>query len=319
MSKQLYTSVTNTSDIISVTVAQNYNTPSASAEIATHSTSLEIGDAANIVLGYVGDTAQVLTGYVKSIERNIPEDTYIIVVNDVMVRAIDYFVASSNPNAPFTRSQVDAEDLIADLMALAGLTNYNGGTTNFIYGWTVPVEVNLVGCYEYCNQLSNMLAWHLWADSSGVIQFQDRKPYIMGGDSASATINDNSNILKISTVKSDDDLRNRVVVYGANGIFAEATSSSAYLPAGYYKTVVLSSAYVDQQVHANTAATENLAKWNRLRDVVYIDIEGDPNIEARDIIHLTESNLSIDDDYFVYGLQHRLDASGFVTSLELRK
>ena len=47
-------------------------------------------------------------------------------------------------------------------------------------------------------------------------------------------------------------------------------------------------------------------------------IEKGADIEARDIIHLTESNLSIDDDYFVYSAQHKVDNNGYITSLELR-
>ena len=166
--------------------------------------------------------------------------------------------------------------------------------------------------------MSDIVAWHLWVDSSGVVQFQDRKPYVMGGDSAAYTINDNSVILRISSVVSDDDLRNKVVVYGANDIYAESSTASPYLPAGYYKTAVLSSPYVDRQIDADNAASYNLTFWNRLRYSVFLDIEGDSSIEAMDIIHLTESNLSLDDDYFIYGVQHKVDSNGYITSIELR-
>jgi hypothetical protein len=318
MSKQLYYSVTNTSGIVSVAVMQSYSTPTAAAEVVATTTSLSIGDAATVVMGYTGDNAQLLTGYVKNVERNVPDNTYTINIQDKMVRAIDYFIASSNPNTPFTRSAIPAEDLIQDLMALAGLTAYNGGTTNFIYGYTVPVEVNLTGCYEYCKQLADILAWHIYVDSSGVVQFQERKPFVVAGDTPSKTIDDDSNILRISYSRSDDDLRNRIVVYGAGSIYAEASSSSPYLPAGFYKSTVLSSPYVDRQVDANTAASENLGKWNRLRDSVVMDIEGDPDIQVRDIIHLTESSLSLDDDYFVFGAQHVINSSGYITALDLR-
>ena len=318
MSKQLYMGVTGTTNIISVVVSHIYNSPCADAIVLAESTSLDIGDAATVSLGYVGDSAQVLTGYVKNIERSIPDGLYNITINDKMVRALDFFIVSDNPNVPFKRSAISAEDLIEDVMALAGLTLYNGGTTNFIYGYTVPVEVNLTGCYEFCKQMSDIVAWHLWVDSSGVVQFQDRKPYVMGGDSAAYTINDNSVILRISSVVSDDDLRNKVVVYGANDIYAESSTASPYLPAGYYKTAVLSSPYVDRQIDADNAASYNLTFWNRLRYSVFLDIEGDSSIEAMDIIHLTESNLSLDDDYFIYGVQHKVDSNGYITSIELR-
>ena len=112
MSKQTYMSVTNTSSILSIVVSQSYNIPSASSEVVARTTSLDIGDAVTVRVGYTGDHNQVFTGYVKNIERSIPENTYIITVNDKMIRALDYFIASSNPNTPFTRSAIAAEDYL---------------------------------------------------------------------------------------------------------------------------------------------------------------------------------------------------------------
>lgn len=315
---KLYADITNTSGVISANITSTYTNATDVAIIKASSTSLGIGDAIAVDMGYSDNHAQLFTGYVKKIEREYPDNVYTITAYDVMTRAVDYFIASTNPDAPFKRSQIAAEDLIEQLLALAGLTNYQGDTTNFIYGYTVPVEVNLVGCYDFCKQLAELVAWHLYADQNGKVWFVDRKPYPVGGDSSSGTITKPS-VLNAVYTESDDDIRNRIVVYGANGIYAEAKASSPYLPAGFYKTAVMSASFIDRQWVADDAASYNLAKWNRLRSSLSLSILGNPNIASREIWTVATLPIVSSTDWFVYSLEHSLNSSGYITNMELRK
>jgi len=318
MSKTLYKNVTGTTNPIAVHVSQSHGNAVAVASVRARSTTLSIGDSITVDVGYTSDHNVLFTGYVKRIERIIPDNIYTITAHDEMVRAIDYFIASTNPDAPFSRYRIQAEDLIRDLLALAGLTNYQGDTTNFTYAWTTNAEINLVGCHEYCNGIADMLAWHLYADTTGKVYFIDRKPYVMGGDSALKTISDPT-ILSVQKTTSDTDLRNRVLVYGSGGVYAEAKAASPYLPTGFYKTAVLSSPIMDLQSSADKAASYNLTKWNRLTESLNLTVEGDADLIAREVVHVHQTSLGINSDWYIYSAEHNIDKSGYQIALTLRQ
>ena len=316
--KVLYKDVTGTSNPLTIQLSQSHGNATAVAIVTAEGTSLGIGDAIEIDMGYSDNHQKTFSGYVKIIERTVPEDIYTITAYDEMSRAVDYFIASTNPDAPFSRYRISAEDFIRDLLALAGVTNYTGGTSNFIYGWSKAAEINLAGCYEVCKQLSDMLAWHLYADENRLVHFLDRKPFVVPGDVSIGTYDDDV-ITDVTKTQSDDELRNRVIVYGGNGISAEAKASSPYLPSGFYKTAVMSAWFVDRQDMADRAASINLAKWNRLRSSLNMTIEGDPSLAARSVMTVQQTDLSINSDWYIYSATHTMGASGYTIALELRE
>lgn len=315
--KDLVKNVTGTTNPISISINDSHDNAVAIATIKAEDTTLNIGDAITVQIGY-GSLVKKFSGFVKRIERSVPDDTYVIVAHNALVRAVDYYLASANPNTPFKRFQIQAEDLIRDLLLQAGLTNYSGDTSNFTYAWTIPVEFNLVGVYDACKQLADMLAWHIYADENGQIHFLDRKPYVMAGDTPVKTVSD-ATIISASETTSDDELRNRIIVYGGNGVYSEAKASSPYLPAGYYKTTVLSAWFVDRQDSADKATSFNLTKWNRLRKSLSLSIEGDTDLSARDVITVQQTDLGINSDWYIYQMEHNVSSSGYVCNIEARQ
>jgi hypothetical protein len=318
MSKDLTASVSNTSSIIRVAIDTSHAASTANAQVEADSTSLTIGDSIDISLGYVGTSGKVFSGYVKQIVRTTPDNTYTIIAHDELIRAVDFFIASSNPEAPFSRSNISAEDLIEDLLGLAGLTSYTSGTTNYTYAVESPVEINLASVYDSCKTLADIVAWHIWADNNGLVHFEDRKPYVMGGDSPYKTLTD-ATILSATYGESEKDLRNRVVVYGGGSIYANAQQSSPYLPSGFYKAVVLSSPAVDTQTMAQQAADYNLVLFNRLKYNMKMEVEGDYTLLPHKVVTVTETILGVDSDWYIYAANHFWDRDGYKVSLELRK
>lgn len=318
MASKLYASVTNTSDIQQIRFSEAHNDSAPIVVIDANTTTLGIGDSVTVYIGYVGDNDKIFTGYVKSITKATPPTVKKITAYGEMIRAVDYFLASNDPYNPFSRSNIDAEDLVEDLMAEAGLTNYGYDATSFTFGVQGPVEVNLTSVYDFCRMVSDVLAWHLYADINGKVWFVDRKPYVMGGDSSSATIT-GSSIISASYLESERDLRNRIVVYGFEGIHATASASSPYLPSGFYKSVVASAYWIDTQSMAQLAADYNLALLNRLTKEGNITIIGDSSINARDVITVTETNTSMSGDWYVYGIEHSWSQRGYTTTLTLRQ
>jgi len=315
----LYSSVSNTLNLISVQVNNSHSAQCATAQIEAEYSTLEIGDFVEIQLGYSTNHMRVFTGYVKNIEVKEPARTYSITCSDVLIRAMDFFIASSDPNNPFKRRGIKAETLVQEVLALSGLTNYTGDNTLFTFGINNDVEVNLTSSYDYSRFIADILAYNLYADLNGLVHFTRRLPYVVPGDVSIGTITEDfSTTMSIS--KTDKDLRNRVVVYGNNSVYAEAVGYSPYLPDGFYKTVVVAAPTVfDNTAMAQQSADYNLELLNRLTESVSVVIVGDPSIQPRVVMEVINPSLSISGLWYVYAVSHTLNSSGYTTNLELRR
>jgi hypothetical protein len=282
------------------------------------STSLEIGDSIVIDLGYTSDHGKVFEGYVKNIEIKESPKTYTITASDVLVRAMDYFIASSNPDNPFSRQNISAEDLVGDVLSLAGLNDYDSDATSFTFAINNPVEVNLTSSYDYSRFIADIIAWHLYADINGTVHFVNRKPFPMGGDSAVGTIT-KAISLNGKHGSSDRDLRNRVVVYGAGDIHAEASASSPYLPPGFFKSVAVAAPQVfDTQAMAEQAANYNLDLLNRLTVTAGATVEGNHRFIARKTVNLDISELGLSGEWYIFAADHQWGSGGYTVTAEFR-
>lgn len=319
MADHLYASVTGCSNLLSVSVSDSYSTPTATATVTCMSSSLDVGDSVSISLGYNGSGNRVFAGYVKNVQRSSSPTVYEITCANAMIRAVDYFMVSNNPLTPFSRQNISAQSLVGQLMAEAGLTNYSGSSSGFTFATRgEPLEVNLVSVYDYCKMIADLLAWHVYADDNGKVWFKSRPPF-PSGDSSVATLGD-SNLLNVSYWRSDRDLRNRVVVYGAEGIYAEASASSPYLPAGFFKSVAVAApTVITSQSMAEQSADYNLAKLNRLTIGGSATVIGDSAINCRNCVNVNKSDIGMTGQFFVYSLEHTWSKDGYTTSMDLRQ
>jgi hypothetical protein len=321
MANKLYATCTSTSGIISVSYSDSHVSATSTATVVAITTSLDIGDSVTVYIGYVGDNFKAITGYVKNLEYKEPEREYTISIANVLIRAVDFFIASSDPENPFSRQNISAEDLIGDLLELSGITNYSPESTSFTFAINNPVEVNLTGCYDYCHFLANIIAFTLYADNSGVVHLINRRPYPVGAEAADYDFSaDAINIIEVTYQKSDHDLRNKVIVYGTGGIHAEASASSPYLPAGFYRTVVVAApGVIDSQSMAQQSCNYNLEILNRLTEKVTITMEGMTGVVPRTIATIDIPTLGISGNWYVYSIQHDWSKAGYLTSVECRR
>jgi hypothetical protein len=316
---QLYFDITDSSGLISVNTSDSHSAQSATSTFEVTNTNLEIGDFVEINLGYVGNYSKAFSGYVKNIELREPKKSYTITASNVLVRAMDFFIASSTPENPFTRSSIKAETLVGDVLALAGLTSYVGDNTLFTFGIINPVEVNLTTSYDYARFIGDILAYNVYADMNGVVHFTRRLPYVVPGDTSIGTINE-QDCLTFSYTKTDRELRNRVVVYGAAGITAEASSSSPYLPDGFYKSVVVAAPTVFDNIGmAQQSADYNLELLNRLTESLHITMPGNSIYQPRSVVTVSSIKYELSGDWYIFTAGHTLDSSGYTTTLELRR
>jgi hypothetical protein len=319
--KKLYATCTNTSNIISVTFSDSHLAPTSNATVTAISSTLDIGDSVSVYIGYVGENFKCITGFVKNIEVKEPEKFYTITIANSLIRAVDFFIASSDPENPFSRQNISAENLIGDLLEEAGITNYVPDSTSFTFAINNPVEVNLTGCYDYCHFLANIIAFNLYADNDGQVHLINRRPYPVGGEPNDYVFAvSGGKILEASYTKSDHDIRNKVIVYGSGGIHEEASASSPYLPAGFYRSVVVAAAgVIDSSSMASQAASYNLALLNRLTEKVSITMEGTIDVFPRKIAEVTIPDISISGDWYVFAVEHRWDRSGYITLVDCKR
>ena len=319
MVEKLYATVTDTSNIVSVQLADAHVAQVGNATIMAETTNVGIGDEISIDLGYESSHDVLFTGYVKSIERKEPTRLYTISASNVLVRAMDYFIVASDVNNPFTRQNIQAENLVRDVLGLAGITSYVSDPTHFTFAIYTPLEVNITSSYDYSKFIASLLAWNLYGDKDGVVHFVDRKPYVMPGDVSLGTLTGTA-ITEISYSISEKDLRNRVVVYGAGEIKADANAVSPYLPAGFYKSVLVSAPdVIDSQAMATAAASYNLAMYNRLTKRLTFTAIGNSSYEARQIYTVTIPDIGVSGDWYVYGITHDWSNTGYTTSMDLRQ
>lgn len=334
--KELTYSITgvSTGDLDTLTVREAYNSPVASAMLSVSETTLGLGDAITINIGYDSSNVKVFQGYVSQVSRNIPGHLISLACEDELARAVNFFIASDDPENPLTYSSIKSENYVENILKTAWYNDLGSFSFEadvpweYIWATDLPAEVNLISAWQGANEMAQLLAWHIYADRNGKIWFVDRQPYIMGGDSNDYTWNESSgtNVISVDYTKSTEETRNKVVVYGRAGIEATASQSRSDLYyADYYKTAVIGHPLIQTQAQAQTTADYNLALYNRLTESVNLSIEGNANITAREIAELTMTEFTsgivggTTDDWFIYQVQHQFGARGFITSMTLTK
>src|SRR3972149_4074608 len=310
MPKILYASVTGISDPLAITVSTSHSASTASATIQCINPTASIGDLITIDLGYTTSHGQIFKGYIKNIVRQVPDNIYTVMAKDVL--------------------------------NMTGLTSYSGDNSAFTFATKSgnKVEVKLTSAYDFCKLIADLLAWQVWADENGTVHFKNRKPRIMDGtsgqvgdppggvpDSPVATITD-SNIFDFIYTESARDLRNRVVVHGAEGVYAESKSGTSYnpvtdameqiLPVGYYKSMALVSPIIDSDSMAEAATDYNLDMYNRLTVSIQAQVEGSHLYLARKTLTVNEIITGINRDFYVFLSEHAWSKNGYTCNLELR-
>jgi hypothetical protein len=315
----IYYSLTDGINAYSIEVYESYKSPSARASVITDDYGgLGLGDAFSIDMGFDSSHGTVFNGYIQNINSERLPGQHIIEAQDVLIKASEHLIVSTDLDNPFRRWKISAEDLVEDLLNEAGITSYSANSPGFTFATgEIPVEFQLVFAWDAIQMVANVVAWHVWADTSGTVHFEDIDP-VPNGSSKTYDTGNSGTIVVARRSTSTDSLRNKVVVFGFPPIKAEASAASPYLPANFYKTAVISSTLIDTQPMADTTASYNLSKWNRLTETMSIETEGDHSVHVRDTVTVNESYTGSSDKWFVNDIQHVL-AETYVTRLNLVK
>jgi hypothetical protein len=343
MSK-LYCDIDGITNPLNISISNAHGNATAMATIQCVNTTLDIGDPIVIDLGFTDDHGEVFNGHIKTKSRNIPEDSFTFTAQDKLVQAVDYFIVGPGPDEPYNFGKgIAAEDLVGEVLELAGLAIDHHDNTNFTFGVNNDVEVNLVSSYDYAKMIADIVTWSLWCDKAGEIYFQNRKPYIMTGDSGQIgdttderlatpiTTLDDYTILNAFHSRDEKELRNRVVVYGEGSIKADESRETSWdqsvppsggwiqvLPDDFYKSVIASYAFIGTQEIADRTAEYNLRLLNRITNKVSVSCIGNHIIEPRKIIALNEPYTGVTGNWYIFGANLNWSNAGFTAELDLR-
>jgi len=314
-------------NLVQLSVNEAFNTPSRSAVLNVSGTTLDLGDSIIINIGFTGSTAKVFTGYVTNIQKSTPAYEIVVTCEDVLTKALNYFIAADDPENPITYSNIESGVYVQNILALADIDTFESTVTPPTFTWAtdLPAEVNLTSAWQAVNEMANMLAYHIHADRNGKVWFTKRAPYIMGGDSDDFQFDEaaGTDVLSLAYRKSIEETRNRVVVYGREGIFASASQSRGDIlySADYYKTAVIAHPLIQTQALAQTTADYNLVMYNRLTEMLQLEVEGNPSLEINKIVEVTGSTFSGigTSDWFIYQCRHNFSPTGYTVDMTLTK
>lgn len=316
-------------DPISVEVNEGYKQTCSRCTIEAEDIgSSGLNDVVEVDMGYTTDHDSLFYGFVDEISFSRGQSLYTIEARDPLKLAIEHWLVSTDLENPWSKSNIAAEDLVEDLLGEAQVfsyASYSGDASSFTFGTQNPAEFNLMSSWDAVRTINHILAYHCYY-KAGTVYFTRMFPEPAGSKTSSEHVvssGDSGNLLFIDYGKNTDNLRNKVVVFGRDDIYAEAKTSSPYLPSTpntFYKTGIVSSELIDTQSMADDSADYNLDLYNRLTEFVRLDMEGNSNIRARDTVEVTETMSGIDEElWFVYSLSHSISSDGFTTSMSLSK
>ncbi len=307
-------------DVLSIEVSEAYKQPCARFSIETPDIgSFGLNDFITINIGYPGDHAEIFQGYIDSITTTRRPGVYEIAGRDIIKLAIEHWIVSIDLENPWYRNNISAENLVRDLLAEATIVNYSGDASSFTFApGDSKAEFQLVSSWDGVEKICNILAWRCYA-KGGIAYFKNIQPTPSGAPVANLIVGNTGTITGINHEVSTENLRNKIVVFGKGGIYAEASAVSPYLPPGFYKTAAVSSELIATQGMADDAAAYNLNLYNRLTETAKVDIIGDSSLRARDTVNVVEVFTGISSDWFVYSITHRIDENGYTSSLHLSK
>jgi hypothetical protein len=291
--------------------------PQASLEVVCTSFSGSLGDT---ITGSING-ADVFYGNVKSITRLRSQrgNFYTISAYDKLIQASDYFLAADDPDSPYRPYNIAAEDLVEALLNMSELYGYISTSPGLTLATSGSVAIDRVYAWDMIKQIAEWVQYHVWCDTSGSIHFESLPPEPSGAASHTFTTGDSGELREIRRVFSEEELRNRVVVYGAAGLTGVASASSPHLPSGFYKTATFGHPLMDTQAAVDAAASVNLTRWNRATEFVECEIVGNENVQFGQTVVTTETTTGTSGSWFIYDINHSVSKVGFITTMKLTK
>jgi hypothetical protein len=286
----------------------------------TSASGLDIGTA---VTAYINET-KMFTGTIKSVTRRRPGQVYEFMAEDVLCRSLEYWFAPANLDEGFTWSNINNIDLTLAMLTAAQITDVVDDwspypTFQFAVG-PEPFKITIASSWDTISMINQVTGQFVYADENGQVHIS-RIWSEPGSVVSHAFVTGNSGTLKtLEYYRTDENLRNRIVCYGYQGVYGEASAVSPYTPAGFYRTATISSELLISNAMATETAQINLAQLNKLTESVIADVIGDTSVNYLQTVSITDPKIVLSGNWFISQCEHRVDpTSGYTCRLTCSK
>ena len=295
-----------------------------------YTTGFDVGTAVtgNITTG--GVTTKMFYGNIKAIVRRRPENTYEFTCHDILTRAVEYWFTPPTVDGAWERRDITHINLVSEILKESTITGAlfsnnwpawnkytNQATATFSFGvGEEPVSIKVAAAWDVISWICTITGAHVYADNDGVVHLDLIWDEITPSDVASHTFTtgDAGTMKTLEYIRSDENLRNKVIVYGGD-VLSSASVASPYLPAGFYKTAVIAHELIETQADADLTASFNLHRLNRLTESCIIEVLGKTDIDIRQIVTIIDPRADVSGNWFVTQCKHSVSERGYVTRI----
>lgn len=312
----------------------NYNTAAKRIEFsAPTSLGLDIGTPITATLSSNGVMRNIV-GKIKAMTRRRPENTYEFAACDIVTQPAEYWFIPPDINGAWEKSNISHTALSIAILKQAGLVDaqiqndwpVEYPTFQFATG-PEPVKIRIASAWDVISWICQITGMHAYADDAGVIHLS--RIWDEPGAVVSRVFEKTTWKLKtIQYSRSDENLRNQVAVFGREGVSLKtaksadtpAGSGKYYLPTGFYKTAIISYELIDNDSMAQETADINLQRLNKLTESCIIETVGDPTIDIRQTVTVTDPKSDVSGDWFVTQCTHSISpASGYTCKMTVNR
>lgn len=288
------------------------------------------GDQFEINLGFDGEMARVFNGFVQDRAPGVP-DSEINAAGRLF--SVYRTVQITDRDVNGQTVQVAIETLLDDMGITTNRSVPSGG---FTLGSASDAILRRATAAQMLHTLMQVEGYRVYEDGGGQVIIRT-----IDGPAPTAFrtyTTDTEATARIIGGRSREDpgySRTRVTVVGATiveGTAPDETSRTISqtatlvggtiiqppLPSGIYSEAEISSHLADTDAQALIMAQRELTKYGRVPRQTIIELPGDPQLEIGQTLQIEFTKLNVEGRYYIHGLEHIVDSSGFRTVLDLR-
>ncbi|HLF79657.1 MAG TPA: hypothetical protein VJB57_19420 [Dehalococcoidia bacterium] len=321
--------------ILSVRVSKSLDSPVPVATITVNRIPIWIkrGYPVTIDAGYNGLYRRIFTGYVINRSKGTE-------AGDIECAGQMYQLSRINDLTERDVTGDNVKDAISGLFTAAGGTtafvggiNVVGVPTTFTLGSVVTPMVlppgSFMGMLQALMDIEGAVIYET-GDGALYVRVLNGLPAATAFKSFTTDTLATARIIDGRSQEDPDYLRTRIHATGATPLVGgppltvTATLVGAdlvqppFVVAATYIDMEWSNSLIDTQAKLNTRALEVLSQYARVPRQLPLEIPGDPEIEVAQTVYVKDEYIDSDANWFVHGIEHIIDGSGYVTNLDLR-
>ncbi len=324
------TSATGVPGVDGIRISKSFDSPVpvCQLDLSRVPTWITRGQGVTVDVGYNGLTQRLFTGFIQSRERRVGKGSV-----QCMGRLWTAFRTVQITERDVNGDTV--ETAIGDILDYVGITDNRSLTIPaFTLGTASDAKLERMPASQMLQTLMDIDGCRIYELGTGqiVIRVIDEAPAPTAFKTYTTNANATARVLEASDREDPEYYRNKVIVTGATvtegsapdetsrTITATATNTGSALvqpalPEDTFLEAEYNNHLIDTDAKAADVAIRLLAKFARIPRQLQIEIAGDPELELGQTLAFVMPELDLNDRGFVSGIEHVIDANGYVTRL----